>query len=146
VSLRDAEYEMSHVTRLFILALPLVFLAPVAHAQRVHEIRIQANPEKETYRFTPPLISARPGDVLLFRAGQGVPHSIVFESRGLNEATQEALNGAMSRRIGDLSSPLLTRPGAQYRIVVPRVPPGIYHFYCLPHRAYDERGQLRIAR
>lgn len=124
----------------------LLALAPPVQAQRVHEIRIQALAEKETYRFTPPLITARTGDVLLFRAGQGVPHSIVFESRGMNEATQEALNGAMPRRIGDLSSPLLTREGAEYRIVLPRIPPGIYHFYCVPHRAYDERGQLRIAR
>ena len=130
---------------LFVLGICLFSIAPAVQAQRVHEIRIQANPEKETYRFTPPLISARAGDILLFRAGQGVPHSIVFESRGLTEATQEALNGAMARRIGDLSSPLLTRSGAEYRIVVPRIPPGIYHFYCLPHLAYDERGQLRVA-
>jgi plastocyanin len=137
---------MGYIRRLLLVGVLVLSLAPAVHAQRVHEIRIQANPEKETYRITPPLISARPGEVLLFRAGQGVPHSIVFESRGMNEATQEALNGAMGRRIGDLSSPLLTRPGAEYRIIVPRIPPGIYHFYCLPHRAYDERGQLRISR
>jgi plastocyanin len=137
---------MRGVSRMMISGLPLLLLASALQAQRVHEIRIQANPEKETYRFTPPLISARAGDILLFEAGQGVPHSIVFESRGLSEATLEALNGAMGRRIGDLSSPLLTQSGAEYRIVVPRIPPGIYHFYCLPHRAYDERGQLRIAR
>jgi plastocyanin len=118
----------------------------IAQAQRVHDIRLEANPEKETYRFTPPLITARPGDVLLFRAGKGVPHSIVFESAGLTEASHEALNGAMSRRAGDLSSPMLTVAGGEYRVVVPRIPPGIYHFYCLPHRAYDMRGQLRITK
>lgn len=116
------------------------------HAQRVLDIRIEADAEKETYRFTPPLITARPGDVLRFRAGGGVPHSIVFEGAGLNEATREALNGAMNRRTADLSSPLLTSEGAEYRIVVPRVAPGIYHLYCLPHRAYDERAQLRITK
>ena len=118
----------------------------IAQAQRIHDIRLEANPEKETYRFTPPLITARPGDVLLFKVSKGVPHSIVFESTGLTEAAHEAWNGAMSRRAGDLSSPLLTSEGAEYRIVVPRVAPGIYHFYCLPHRAYDMRGQLRVAR
>jgi plastocyanin len=122
----------------------LVSLGGTVEAQRVHDIRLEANPEKDTYRFTPPLITARAGDVLLFRAGKGVPHSIVFEGRGLTEAAREALNGAMNRRIGDLSSPMLTVEGSEYRIVVPRVPPGIYHFYCLPHRAYDMRGQLRI--
>jgi plastocyanin len=141
-----AEAKMACRGKLLALALPLLSLAAPLQAQRVHEIVIQANPENETYRFTPPLISARPGDVLLFRAGQGVPHSIVFETRGMTEATQEALNGAMSRRIGDLSSPLLTRPGAEYRIVLPRIPPGIYHLYCVPHRAYDERAQLRVSK
>ena len=121
-------------------------LGRAAQAQRVHDIRLEANPEQQTYRFTPPLITARPGDVLLFRAGKGVPHSIVFESNGLTEAAHEALNGAMGRRAGDLSSPMLTSEGTEYRIVVPRIPPGIYHFYCLPHRAYDMRGQLRMSR
>jgi plastocyanin len=131
---------MAGVIGLFLLS------AREGQAQRVHDIRIEANAEKETYRFTPPLITARPGDVLRFRAGGGVPHSIVFEGAGLNEATREALNGSMNRRTGDLSSPLLTTEGSEYRIVVPRVAPGIYHLYCLPHRAYDERAQLRITR
>jgi plastocyanin len=128
------------------LLIGMLSLGGIAEAQKVHDIRLEADPEKETYRFTPPLITARPGDVLLFRAGKGVPHSIVFESTGLTEAAHEALNGAMSRRAGDLSSPMLTAQGSEYRMVVPRVPPGIYHFYCLPHRAYDMRGQLRITR
>jgi plastocyanin len=131
---------------LFSLGCVTLWVAVTAQAQRVHEIRVEANPAKETYRITPPLVAARPGDVLLFKAGRGVPHSIVFETTGLSEAAHEALNGAMARRSGDLSSPLFTREGAEYRVVVPRVAPGIYHFYCLPHRAYDERGQLRITK
>jgi len=43
-----------------------------------------------------------------------------------------------------LSSPLLTGPGTEYRIVVPQVPAGKYGFYCLPHRAYDMRGELTV--
>jgi plastocyanin len=70
----------------------------------------------------------------------------VFEGAGLSDQAHEALNGAMSRRAGDLSSPLLTPDGSEYRIVVPQIPAGIYHFYCLPHRAYDMRGQLRVTK
>jgi plastocyanin len=70
----------------------------------------------------------------------------VFEAAGLSEEAHEALNGAMSRRAGDLSSPLLTLEGAEYRMVVPQLSPGVYHFYCLPHRAYDMRGQLRVTK
>jgi plastocyanin len=124
----------------------LASLVTTAQAQRVHEIRMEANPAKETFRFSPPLVTARPGDVLLFKAGPGVPHSIVFEGAGLNEESHEALNGAMSRRTGDLSSPLLTAEGAVYRMVVPQLAPGIYAFYCLPHRAYDMRAQLRVTK
>jgi plastocyanin len=124
----------------------LASLATTAQAQRVHEIRMEAIPAKETFRFSPVLVTARPGDVLLFKAGPGVPHSIVFEAGGLSEESHEALNGAMNRRTGDLSSPLLTAEGAVYRMVVPQLTPGVYVFYCLPHRAYDERAQLRVTK
>jgi plastocyanin len=123
-----------------------VSITTAGGAQKVHEIRLEANPDKEVYRFSPALVTARPGDALMFRVGSGAPHSIVFEGSGLSEQAHEALNGAMSRRAGDLSSPLLTTEGAEYRLVVPQLPPGTYHFYCLPHRAYDMRGQLRITK
>ena len=127
----------------------LVFLlssATLLVAQRVHEIRMDANPAKEVYRFSPAQVTARPGDVLLFKVASGAPHSIVFEGTGLSETGRAALNGAMSRRSADLSSPLLTAEGAEYRIVVPAMAPGIYSFFCLPHRAYDMRGQLRVTK
>jgi plastocyanin len=118
----------------------------VAQSQKVHEIRLEANSERDTYRFNPDLVTARPGDLLVFRAVSGVPHSVVFESAGLSDQAHEALNGAMSRRAGDLSSPLLTLQGAEYRVVVPQLAPGTYQFFCLPHRAYDMRGQLRVTK
>jgi plastocyanin len=130
------------------MLLPLVSISStaIAQAQRIHQIRIEANPEKEIYRFSPSRVAARPGDVLLFKAASGAPHSIVFEAGGLSDQAHEALNGAMSRRAGDLSSPLLTQQGAEYRLVIPQLPPGTYSFFCLPHRAYDMRGQLRITK
>lgn len=137
---------MSTLKALMLSLLILLSSAAAAEAQKVHEIRLDANPDKEVYRFNPPLITARPGEVLLFRVASGAPHSIVFEGSPLSEQAHEALNGAMSRRTGDLSSPLLTLQGAEYRMVVPQIPPGIYHFYCLPHRAYDMRGQLRVTK
>jgi plastocyanin len=127
----------------------LVLFVPwpaVVQAQRVHEVRIEADAGKEVYRFSPARVTARPGDVVLFRAVTGSPHSIVFEGGKLSGGAREALNGAMTRRSGDLSSPLLTPDGAEYRITVPSLPPGTYEFFCLPHRAYDERGVLRITK
>jgi plastocyanin len=123
-----------------------VLLPGNAAAQRVHQIRIEANAEREIYRFSPDQITARPGDVLVFKVASGPPHSIVFEGGGLTESAREALNGSLNRRAGELSSPLLTSEGSEYRIVVPQLPPGTYQFFCLPHRAYDERGRLRITK
>jgi plastocyanin len=122
----------------------LLATVSIATAQRVHEIRLDANPAKEVYRFSPGQVTARAGDVLLFRVASGFPHSIVFEGSGLSATARAALNGAMPRRSADLSSPLLTADGTEYRIVVPAIAPGVYSFFCLPHRAYDMRGQLRI--
>jgi plastocyanin len=82
--------------------------------------------------------------VLVFRTVSGAPHSVVFEAGGLSDQAHEALNSAMPRRSGDLSSPLLTKNGAEYRVRVPALPNGTYRFFCLPHRAYDMRGQLTV--
>jgi plastocyanin len=113
-----------------------------ATAQEVHEIRMVAEGKRE-FRFAPASITARRGDVLLFRAVSGAPHSVVFEAGGLPPEAIEKLNAAMPRRAGELSSPLLTE-GSEYRVVVPPVPNGTYRFYCLPHRAYDMRGELTV--
>jgi plastocyanin len=139
--------QMLNIVRTAACSLVLLLSsAGLLTAQRVHEIRMDANPAREVYRFSPAQVTARPGDVLLFKVASGSPHSIVFEGTGLSETGRAALNGAMSRRSADLSSPLLTADGAEYRIVVPAIAPGTYSFFCLPHRAYDMRGQLRITK
>jgi plastocyanin len=115
-----------------------------ARAQAVHEVRLEVNAEKDEYRFTPASVTASAGDVLVFKLVNGAPHSIVFEGKGLTPRAREALNGAMPRRSADLSSPLLTENGAEYRITVPALPAGKYPFFCLPHRAYDMRGELLV--
>ena len=116
--------------------------APRANAQQVHEIQMAADDEGG-FGFTPSTVSAKRGDVLLFKAASGSPHSVVFEGKELSPAARQALNGAMPRRAGDLSSPLL-KEGAEYRVVVPALPAGSYKFFCLPHRAYDMRGVLTV--
>jgi plastocyanin len=134
------------ISTAFVAVAFTVALSTRAQAQRVHEIRLEADAGKDTYRFVPANITARAGDVLLFKTVSGTPHSIVFEAGSLSSPAHEALNGAMTRRAGDLSSPLLSPDGAEYRIVVPAVDPGRYQFFCLPHRAYDMRGSLRVTK
>ena len=115
-----------------------------AAAQTTHVVQLIADAGKDDYRFAPAALTVRPNDVIVFRVATGAPHSIVFEAAGLSPGVRGALNSAMPGRSGDLSSPLLTAVGREYRMVVPQVPAGSYQFYCLPHRAYDMRGSVTI--
>ena len=112
-------------------------------AQEVHEIQMVADGKGE-FRFVPASVSGRRGDVLLFKAVSGAPHSVVFEGKALTAQAREKFNAALPRRSGDLSSPLLTKD-SEYRIVLPfGIPAGPYRFFCLPHRAYDMRGEVTV--
>jgi plastocyanin len=135
---------MRHWLRTVVAAGGLWLAAGNAAAQEIHEIRLEVNEKRSEYAFVPAEISARPGDVLVFRAESGAPHSVVFEGGGLGGPAHDALNAAMPRRSGDLSSPLLTKNGAEYQVTVPSLPKGTYRFFCLPHRAYDMRGSLIV--
>jgi plastocyanin len=117
--------------------------APAA-AQATHVVRLIADAGKDDYRFEPAALTVRPNDVIVFRVVTGAPHSVVYEGEGLSPGVRGAFNSAMPGRSGDLSSPLLTAAGKEYRMVVPQVPAGKYAFYCLPHRAYDMRGSITI--
>ena len=136
---------MSRLLRTIALGMSISLLAttPVA-AQATHVVRLIADAAKDDYRFEPSSLTVRPNDVIVFRAASGAPHSIVFEAEGLSAGVRGAFNSAMPDRSGDLSSPLLTASGKEYRIVVPQVPEGTYPFYCLPHRAYDMRGAITV--
>ncbi len=134
---------MTHQLRsVTLLAVLMVASAGVAAAQEAHEIRMVSTGRSE-FRFEPASLTVRRGDVLLFRAVSGGPHSVVFEGRGVSDADRERLNKAMPRRAGPLSSPLLT-DGSEYRVVVPALTAGTYRYFCLPHRAYDMRGEVTI--
>jgi plastocyanin len=114
-----------------------------AGAQEVHEIRMVSS-GKDEFRFEPASVKARRGDVLLFRAVSGGPHSVVFQAKGLSPTDQERLNEAIPRRASDLSSPLLT-DGTEYRVVIPfGLTAGSYRFFCLPHKAYDMKGEVVV--
>lgn len=119
-------------------------MAAAASAQATHVVRMIANPTNHVFRFEPAEVVASPGDVLVFQAVSGAPHSVVFEAQGLSPGVRGAFNNAMPARSGDLSSSLITASGSVYRMTVPQVPPGSYPYYCLPHRAYDMRGTVRI--
>jgi plastocyanin len=113
-------------------------------AQATHVVKFRADTAAGEYRFEPAVVVVHPHDVVVFQLVNGAPHNITFESADLSPQAHDALNAALPRRSADLTSPLLTAPGAEYRVVVPSIPPGRYRYFCLPHRAYDERGELRV--
>ncbi len=130
--------------RVFIAAGFLVCLAGTASAQTTHLIKLSADSAAGEYRVDPPVTVVQAKDVVVFRAVSGLPHGIAFDASGLSPQAHSMLNGALARRSADLTSPLLTEEGTEYRMVLPALPPGTYKFYCLPHRAYDERGELQV--
>jgi plastocyanin len=133
------------VARLMLLmGLALAGQTGSAEGQVTHVVRLIANSKNDVYRFEPATVTAAPNDIVVFQVVSGAPHSIVFEGEGMSPGVRGAFNNALTGRSGDLSSPLLTAAGSEYRLVVPQVPPGTYKFYCLPHRAYDMRGVLTI--
>ena len=136
---------MSRLLRTIALAMSIgVLAAGPAMAQATHVVRLIADAGKDDYRFAPSTLKVQPNDVIVFRVVSGAPHSVVFEGEGLSPGVRGAFNSAMPGRSGDLSSPLLTAAGKEYRVVVPQVPAGTYAYYCLPHRAYDMRGTIVI--
>ena len=135
---------MPHQIRSFapLLAVLALATAPAHGAQTVHQIRLENDAAAHEYRFNPATVTARPGDVLVFKVTGGGDHGITFED-AMSPAARAALSAAMPRRVADLSGPLIG-PRAEYRITLPNLPAGTYRFYCLPHRAYDEAGTLTI--
>ena len=78
-------------------AMLLLAGAASAEAQTDRSSRSRPTGRRMFTALVPAKVTARPGDVLIFKAVRGSPHSIVFEGRDLSEATHEAMNGAMSR-------------------------------------------------
>jgi plastocyanin len=117
-----------------------------AAAQAEHIVRLEVDLPRGVYRFVPARVTAWPGEILRFRVSSGAPHNVAFEAGDLPAGAREALNAAMPDRIGELSGPVLDHPGAEYRMIVPPLPPGRYPFFCTPHRVYDMRGELIVTK
>lgn len=132
------------VPSLAALILAVVGFGPPAPQGKVHRVEIRGDRARGRFRFEPADLEARPGDVVRFVAVSGAPHSVVFDSAGLGRHERELLDGAMPDRMSLLSGPLLTEDGQVYEITIPRLAPGSYRFYCLPHRAYRAEGTLRV--
>lgn len=127
-----------------VAALLHLAISDIAAAQATHIIRLEVDAERDVHRFVPARITARPGDVLVFRVSSGAPHALAFEGSGLPASVRDLLQAALPDRASDLQGPVLPRNGMEYRVTVPRLPAGTYRFYSTPHRAYEMRGELIV--
>jgi plastocyanin len=111
------------------------------------EVRLENN------RFTPSIITARPGDTLAFVNGRGGPHNVQFADDSLSDAAHRLIDAAMPERPKQpwsrdvpLAGPLLVLDGDTYKVVVPALPLGRYRFWCTPHMNGGMRGELVVVR
>jgi plastocyanin len=122
-------------------SIPGLMLAVTATAQpsnpgRTHEIRMQGG------RFAPYEITIQPGDTVRFVLGTGGPHNVAFRETTGEAATR--LRRRMTDTIADLAGPLLVVPGETYTVVFTDVPAGRYPYWCIPHLAMGQMGEIRV--
>jgi plastocyanin len=129
--------------RAMLLATLGLITASSLAAQTRHVVEVRGDAAADAYSFAPATVTAKPGDVVVFKVVGDGRHSVSFE-KTIAAAAREALNAGMPRRVGDLTGPLLSK-GQEYVLTVSRsLPAGRYRFFCLPHRAYDEVGWLEV--
>jgi plastocyanin len=109
-------------------------------------VRLEVDSERDVHRFVPARITAKPGDLVVFRVSSGAPHAIGFEPGGLSPGTRALLHAALPDPSAELQGPVLPRNGMEYRVRVPLLAAGTYRFYSTPHRAYEMRGELIVRR
>ena len=104
-----------------------------APAPVVHEVQMGA---RAGNRFEPASTTARAGDTVRFINGNGGPHNVQFFPDSIRDPARDLLDRAMpGEKLGWLSSQLFLDRNEVYDIVLPKLAPGRYPFFCLPHAA-----------
>jgi plastocyanin len=98
------------------------------------------------YRFRPANVSARVGDVVRFVNVSGGPHDVSFWEDSIPAGAAATLQSNMQKTRGTLSGALLTEPNETYSLSLAGLPPGTYHYYCLPHLALKMAGRITVRR
>lgn len=125
-------------------ASPVAALSALAVASKpaMHEIRMVG--DGRSYRFVPETLTVVKGDSVRFLMVSGGPHNVSFKSSGLSEHASAALADAMPDQTARLASPYFLQPGETYTIAFAGVDVGTYGFYCIPHMAMEQRGQITV--
>ena len=127
-----------------LLVLGLLIGARRLTAQRAHRIELECASDGSTCRFRPGEVHVSPGESVEFVVLSGGPYVVGFQAADLSPEGRSVLNQAIPERSGDLEGPLLRGPGARFRITIPGLPKGSYHFAAVTHVAYRMGGTLII--
>jgi len=86
--------------------------------------------------FQPATIRVRPGDVVVFEAGDALAHSVAFDTGGLSAAQDSFLRASAQGR-----SPPLMRQGSRWIVSLDGAPPGSYTVLDVLH---GSRARLEV--
>ena len=109
----------------------------------VHTVDMILNDQGQ-YRYVPAQLTIKVGDTVRWVNVSGGPHNVQFKTDGIPAGAEDALNAAMSDRIGPVNGPLLIQPNAAYEISFAGAPTGVYNYTCTPHELLGMSATLTV--
>jgi plastocyanin len=118
------------VLTMFLVISSFAIFAPTAAAETY---TVKLGTDKGMLAFEPKKITVKPGDTIKWVNNKVPPHNVVFDPKG----------GKIAK---DLShKQLFMSAGQGYDTVIPAdAAPGVYDFYCEPHRGAGMAGKLTV--
>jgi plastocyanin len=95
-------------------------------------------------RFDPVNITIKAGDGIRWTLVNGPPHNVAFWSDSIPGGAASVLQGNMPNPMGTLSGTMMVNPNDTYTVSFAGVPPGTYHYYCVPHLALGMKGIITV--
>lgn len=116
---------------------------PARQPPVTHTVRMEG--DGSAYWFAPATITVRRGDRIRFVNVSGGPHNVAFDPAKTPDDVEAALAAGMPDPIAPMSGPLMVEPNAAYTMTItPRVRPGRYEYYCMPHVAMGMTAHIVV--
>jgi plastocyanin len=106
-------------------------------------VTVQMIGSTEGYKFMPANFTIKSGDVVKFVAQSGGPHDVAFDASAIPNGAQAVLQKNMTGQQAPLIGPMVNN-GDSYSVSFAGAPPGVYHYYCLPHQSLNMTGIITV--
>jgi plastocyanin len=120
-----------------IVAICLLSIVTMAHPAQATTYTVQMGSDTGQLKFVPEVVTIDPGDTVKWIMNKVPPHNVVFEGDKIPGADKELAQSLSHKQ-------LLFSPGESYSSTF-SVEPGIYPYYCEPHRAAGMVGQVIVS-